>query len=162
MTSENHTRTEAFERETVQRTTDIEVRMSRLETVVEGLAKDVSSLAQSVNSYVASSGKTNWSVIFTGISIVAASVLWIISSQIAPLRESQSRDSMILDDLKETVERISSSRFTLEQGENLEIRFNNHQLEQAYRSGYQDRQMIDIEKILESLHKMKEEDAGSN
>lgn len=129
----------------------VDARISRVEVIVEGLATDVSNLATAVNKYVSTSGKTNWGLIFSGVSVIAAAVLWVITSQISPLRESLSQKELIVQSLLSDVTEIKSSRYTESRGMELEDKFHQHQLEQAYADGYLKRQLENFENKLRRI-----------
>ena len=63
-------------------------RLSRLEAVVEGVASDLRSLANIVQTHVGSAGKTNWQTIFSGLAVIVAIVFAMNRATIAPMEES--------------------------------------------------------------------------
>lgn len=51
-------------------------RLSRVEALVEGLAKDLSSLASTVERYIGTSGRTNWALVLAGVAALG-SFIWL-------------------------------------------------------------------------------------
>lgn len=61
---------------------DADARIARVEVLVEGLAKDLSSLATTVESYVTTNGRTNWALVLGGIAALG-SFIWLYVGPVA-------------------------------------------------------------------------------
>jgi hypothetical protein len=127
------------------------VRLARLETIVEGLSRNLTSLSNSVESYISASGKTNWNVLFAAVGAGVGVVLWVINSTITPL---DSRVLLIEKDIQEVnefVKNTANTRFTKSEGEILKSDLNQYKLDRAKEIGYRNAVIDRLREQIECL-----------
>ena len=122
-----------------------------METIVEGLSRNLTSLSNSVESYISASGKTNWNVLFAAVGAGVGVVLWVINSTITPLDSRVLLMERDMQEMNEFVKGTSDTRFTKEEGESLKLDLNQYKLDRAKEIGYRnaviDRLRKEIERI---------------